>query len=144
MFKSSSGKKRSVGSAFALGQLRSFIASIDHAGYGLHPDDIGLHSIRASAAMGMYLNHIPVYTIMLVGRWSSDAFLRYIRKQVEQFSAGVSTAMIKHPVYHHVPEMSRDDPRIPRNPMSAAPSGFRSLASQPFAPAAQNVFSVWG
>ena len=54
--------------------------------YGLPSKDIGLHSIRASGAMAMYLNGVPVYTIMLLGRWSSDAFLRYIRKQVTEFS----------------------------------------------------------
>ena len=36
--------------------------------------------------MDVFLGECPVYTIMLIGRWSSDAFLRYIRKQVEQFS----------------------------------------------------------
>lgn len=141
-YKNSKGARRHLGSAYALKQLRKFIASIDHAGYGLDPEDIGLHSIRASSAMGMYLNQVPVYTIMLVGRWSSDAFLRYIRKQVEQFSAGVSKAMIQNPVYHHVPS-SRDDPRTPRNPLSSVPSGFRSLVSQTLSAANQTVFSVW-
>jgi hypothetical protein len=31
---------------------------------------------------------------MLIGRWSSDAFLRYICRQVLQFSAGISTRMV--------------------------------------------------
>ena len=44
--------------------------------------------------MEMYLAGVPVYTIMLIGRWSSDAFLRYIRKQVEQFSKHVAKQMI--------------------------------------------------
>jgi hypothetical protein len=40
--------------------------------------------------MAMYLGECPVYTVMLIGRWSSDAFLRYIRKQVMEFSHNVS------------------------------------------------------
>ena len=40
--------------------------------------------------MAMYLNDVPTYTIMLVGRWSSDAFLKYIRRQVQEFTSGVS------------------------------------------------------
>jgi hypothetical protein len=40
--------------------------------------------------MQMYLAEIPVYSIMLIGRWLSDAFLWYIRKQVKQFSLNVS------------------------------------------------------
>jgi hypothetical protein len=42
----------------------------------------------------MYLNGVPVYTIMLLGCWSSDASLRYIRKQVESFGSGVLSKMI--------------------------------------------------
>ena len=45
----------------------------------------------------MYLSGIPVFTIMLIGRWSSDAFLQYIHQQVQQFSFGVSNQMISSP-----------------------------------------------
>ena len=41
--------------------------------------------------MAMCLNDVPVFTIMIMGHWSSDAFLRYIRKQVEQFSHNVAS-----------------------------------------------------
>ena len=44
--------------------------------------------------MEMYLAGVPVYTIMLIGRWSSDAFLHYIRKQVEQFSQDITKKML--------------------------------------------------
>jgi hypothetical protein len=33
---------------------------------------------------------VPVYTIMLSGRWSSDAFLVYLRTQVMQFTQRIS------------------------------------------------------
>ncbi len=45
------------------------------------PNQIGLHSARSNSAMAMYLVGVPVFTIMLLGQWSSDAFLCYIRKQ---------------------------------------------------------------
>ncbi len=45
--------------------------------------------------MAMYLGKCPVYTVMLIGRWSSDAFLRYIQKQVMEFSHNVSKKMLK-------------------------------------------------
>ena len=44
--------------------------------------------------MEMYLAGVPVYTIMLIGRWLSNAFLRYIRKQVEQFLCHVAKQML--------------------------------------------------
>jgi len=63
---------------------------------GFSPDQVGLHSARSGAAMAMYLAGVPVVKIMLLGRWSSDAFLRYIRRQVKEFSGGVSQKMISN------------------------------------------------
>ena len=108
-------------------------------GLGLHPEDIGLHSLRASAAMAMYLNGIPVYTIMLLGRWSSDAFLRYIRKQVTEFSNGVSRKMIQNPRFHHMPDPDRNDPRTRHNSFSfTANMGMGNSV-----PVNRSAFSVW-
>ena len=64
--------------------------SIGEARIGFKPSDIDTHSIQSGTAMSMYLAELPVYTIMLIGRWSSDAFLKYIQKQVEQFSLNIS------------------------------------------------------
>ena len=50
----------------------------DHLGYSA--DEIRCHSIRSGAAMDMYLMNVKTFTIMLQGRWSSNAFIRYIRK----------------------------------------------------------------
>jgi hypothetical protein len=60
-------------------------AAIGSTCLGFEPRKIGTHSLRLGATMEMYLAEIPVYTIMLIGRWLSDAFLHYIQKQVEQF-----------------------------------------------------------
>lgn len=95
--------------------LRSAATIMGEAALGFKPEEIGTHSLRSGAAMSMYLDEVPVYTIMLMGRWSSDAFLRYIRKQVEQFSHNVSSRMIRHQHFTHVPQnnqhVSRHDPR---------------------------------
>jgi len=112
------GKRGELTSGEALVMLRNFVRTIDFEALGLHPDDVGLHSLRASAAMVMYLNGVPVYTIMLLGRWSSDAFLRYIRKQIEEFGHDVSRKMIQNPRFHHIPDPDRNDPRSRRNPFS--------------------------
>ena len=37
-------------------------------------EEVGAHSIRVGASMPMYLGKCPVYTIMMTGRWSSNAF----------------------------------------------------------------------
>jgi len=77
-----------------LSRIRIAAKSIGEEVLGFPPESIGLHSARSGAAMAMYLGGVPVFTIMLLGRWSSDAFLRYIRKQVQEFSSGVSKKMI--------------------------------------------------
>ena len=104
---------------------RSLRAAADVLGrdrLGFAATDIGTHSLRSGAAMAMYLNAVPVYTIMLIGRWSSDAFLKYIRRQVQQFSTGVSVRMIQTPHFFTVPDAPnfQHDPRTPGNPFSLA------------------------
>ena len=78
----------------ALNRLRCHASKLGSSHLGFLPVDIGLHSIRTSAAMAMVLSGIPVYMIMLIGRWKSDAFLTYIRKQVAEFSSTASSKMI--------------------------------------------------
>ena len=41
---------------------------------------------------------------MLISRWSSDAFLRYIRTQVQEFARGFSLNMVSGPEFFTVPE----------------------------------------
>ena len=99
--------------------LRAAASVIGESALGFKVSEIGTHSIRSGSAMAMYLDDVPVYTIMLIGRWSSDAFLRYIRKQVEQFSHNVSRRMIKNQHFTHVPDfnlrISHLDPRQRNN-----------------------------
>jgi hypothetical protein len=42
---------------------------------GFAPKKLGLHSIQSGGAMAMYLKGVLAFTIMLLGHWSSDAFL---------------------------------------------------------------------
>jgi hypothetical protein len=90
---------------------------------GIAKHELGTHSIRSGTAMAMYLGECPVYTIMLIGRWSSDAFLWYIRKQVMKFSRNVSKRMLTFQTFQHIPnfdhQVSANDPRVcndPNNP----------------------------
>ena len=100
---SSNGKTFKISGQDTLTAIRAAAHCIGESKLGFKISDIGTHSLRSGAAMAMYLDDVPVYTIMLIGRWSSDAFLLYIRKQVEQFSHNVSTRMIKNMSFTHVP-----------------------------------------
>ena len=104
--------------------LRDAVVAVGEDSLGFKACEVGTHSIRSGAAMQMYLGECPVYTIMLIGRWSSDAFLRYIRKQIEQFSHNVSRRMLTFMSHQHIPDMeprrvSHLDPRQRNNPDNA-------------------------
>ena len=74
---------------------RDGVVAIGETKLGIRKSEIGTRSIRSGAAMAMYLAGVPVFSIMLICRWSSTAFLKYIRKQVQEFSQGISSKMIE-------------------------------------------------
>ena len=85
---------------------QEMIAAIDRAalaiGYdnlGLKRGDFGTHSIRSGGAMAMALDDLPPYSIMMIGRWSTDTFMKYIRRQVDMFTHNIATRMNKHMSY---------------------------------------------
>ena len=84
--------------------LQNAVETYGQTKLGIKKEEIGTHSLRSGAAMAMYLGECPVYVIMMIGRWSSDSFLAYIRKQVEQFSQKVSTKMIRSQFHRHIPD----------------------------------------
>jgi hypothetical protein len=64
--------------------------------FGFNGKDIGTKSLRSGAAMGLFLMNHSVAKIMILGRWSSDAFLVYIRPQVMEWTNQMSADMIAH------------------------------------------------
>ena len=44
--------------------------------------------------MAMFLLNVSTIIIQRIGRWLSEAFLEYIREQVENFTSGVSQKML--------------------------------------------------
>ena len=94
-FVSSKGKISCINSSQALPRLRAVVDLIGAESLGFTKDDVGLHSIRSGGAMAMFLAGVATIIIMRIGRWSSEAFLEYIREQVEQFTLGVSKRMLQ-------------------------------------------------
>jgi hypothetical protein len=58
----------------------------------------------------------PVFTIILLGRWASVAFLLYISKQLKDFSKGVSNKMIQNENFFTITNTSFDASRTPTHP----------------------------
>ena len=88
------------------------LGGADTFGYG--PPDIGTKSLRSGAAMGLFLMDHSVTKIMLLGRWSSDAFLNYIRPQVLEWTNQLSSDMIHHNSFFDVTDPRRDPKDAPR------------------------------
>lgn len=80
---------------FTLNLLRSTCAMFGgKSTFGFHPHEIGNRSIRSGAAMALFLKDHSTAKIMILGRWSSDAFLVYIRPQVLEWTNNMSRDMI--------------------------------------------------
>jgi hypothetical protein len=62
--------------------------------FGFHPHEVGNRSLRSGAAMALFLKDHSTAKIMILGRWSSDAFLVYIRPQVLEWTNNMSRDMI--------------------------------------------------
>ena len=57
--------------------LRAAVEAIGENKPGFKSSEIGTRSIRSGAAIAMFLDEIPVYTMLMIGHWSSDAFLKH-------------------------------------------------------------------
>lgn len=141
-FQLPNGKLAQVKSSEILKSLRNAVTIIGVDILGFKSSEMGTHSIRSSAAMAMYLAGVPVYTIMLIGRWSSDAFLRYIRRQVQEFSAGVSARMLLPSDYFTIPDTaSQEDPRVSAHHLNFAPRNQIGRVAQ--AVTAPTAMALW-
>ncbi len=74
--------------------------------------------------MAMFLGGCPVFLIMIIGHWSSDAFLKYICKQVKEFNHDVLQKMLTHMFHRHIPNylsptVSNLDPKQRNHPDNA-------------------------
>ncbi len=81
--------------------LRDGVTVFGNAKLRIAPEEIGTHSLRSGAAMAMYLGGVPVFAIQIIGRWSSDTFMKYIRKQIEEFTFDVSARMLTTQSFTH-------------------------------------------
>ena len=75
--------------------LRRKILLLDPLQHHYKIQRIGTHSIRTSFANILHSVGISKTTVMLIGRWASDAYLRYLRYNLADFSKHISKQMVK-------------------------------------------------
>ena len=91
-----------ITSSYARAKVRSITELIGEEILGFSKEDVGLHSIRSGGAMAMFLSGVSDIIIQRIGRWESNAFLEYIREQVENFTYGVSEKMLYNEGFQHL------------------------------------------
>ena len=85
--------------------LREGTLSFGKERLGFSHKEVGTHSIRSGFSIELYLAKFYPETIMIMGRWASSAFLRYIRIQVSDLSKGTSTLMRTNHAFYTIPEI---------------------------------------
>ena len=83
--------------------------------------------------MGLFLMNHPVAKIMILGRWSSDAFLDYIRPQVLEWTNQLSTDMIRNDSFFDAADSRKASPSDPRTRVKAGAllaNGARKAANR--------------
>ena len=90
-----SGRIGLITNTYILNIIRNTCSSFGgQAAFGFDSHEIGNKSIRSGAAMALFINDVSTAKIMILGRWSSDAFLAYIRPQVLEWTSNMSREMI--------------------------------------------------
>ena len=88
-------QKTTITSHITTKSLRSVTLSFGEERLGLSHKELGTHSIWSGFAMELYLAKVYLETVMIMGKWASRAFLRYIRIQISDLSKGISNLMTK-------------------------------------------------
>ena len=73
--------------------IRGAVTTLERHKYGINPDLVGVHSLRARGAMALKLHGESDTTIMKIGRWTSLTFLQYIHNQIAHLSKDISKKM---------------------------------------------------
>ena len=102
----SNGRIDHVTSKHMINAMEDAVEAVGRERLNIEKGEIGTHSLRSGAAMSMFLGGVDTERIKMIGRWNSYCFIRYIRKQVEQFSQDVSKKMIIHKFHRHIPSVT--------------------------------------
>ena len=85
--------------------LRAGTLSFGEERLGFSHKEVVTHSIHSGFAVELYLAKVYPETIMIMGRWASSSFLRYIHIQVSDISKGISTLMTNNHAFYTIPEI---------------------------------------
>ena len=85
--------------------LRSGTLSFGKKILGFSHKEVGTHSIWSGFVVELYLAKLHPETIIIMGKWESSAFLRYIHIQVSDLSKGISNLMTNNHAFYKIPKI---------------------------------------
>ena len=72
---------------------------------GFSHKEVGTHSIWSVFVMELYLEKVYLETIIIMGRWSSSAFMQYIRIQIIDLRKDISNLMTNNHAFYTILEI---------------------------------------
>jgi hypothetical protein len=71
---------------------------------GIKAADISARSLRADGAMSVFFGEIDINTIRFMGRWHSDAMMRYLHVQAQPIVGRFAEVMYTNGAYTFQPD----------------------------------------
>ena len=70
---------------------------------GIKPSELSARSLRAGGAMALLCGNVDFDLIQMLGRWHSDAMIRYLHLQAQPVSQKLAAKMFNHGTYNFLP-----------------------------------------
>ena len=84
-------------------QLRMAARANNYHTTGIHADHISARSLRAGGAMALLCGNVDFDVIKLLGRWHSDAMLRYLHVQAQPIIQQLAIKMFNKGAHSFTP-----------------------------------------
>ena len=107
-YTAANGKSCTVTTAEITNRLRRAATSVEHL-TGIPADKITSYSLRSGGATALLCAEVDTRTIQLVGRWRSDAMIRYLRVMAVGITNNLATKMLAKGDYTFDPLRNLDD-----------------------------------
>jgi hypothetical protein len=102
--------------------LRSAAARVEHL-TGIPADKIQAYSLRSGGATALLCSGCDPLIVQLLGRWRSDAMLRYLRAMAQPVVQDAATQMLQHGEYTFGPRADASPDLLPQE----TPAAIRNL-----------------
>jgi hypothetical protein len=70
---------------------------------GVPASEVDARSLRADGAVAMLFGKIDINSICMMGRWHSDAMMRYLHVQAQPIIGGYAAKMFNEGTYLYLP-----------------------------------------